>query len=172
MLTCSQHAIYVHARINTKRTLDKEGNPRCVLPMSVQGFAGVISLISWVHCREGQYAASYHGSGTHSVPWTSCKGGIFVYQLVNFTQLCSALEIIQQDTETPVIPIHSMAGVGFPVTVQRNSARWPCWTFSTDGAMVATGWAPSAATGGDTSVKHNSKWRVRRLRGRWRSKAR
>lgn len=70
----SQHAIYVHTHINTKRTLDKEGNPRCVLPMSVQGFAGVISLICWVHCCEGQYATSYHSSGAHSVPWTSCKG--------------------------------------------------------------------------------------------------
>lgn len=47
-----------------------------------------------------------------------------------------------------------MAGVGFPVTVQRNSALWPCWTFSTEGVMVATGWAPSAATEGDTLVKH------------------
>lgn len=46
-----------------------------------------------------------------------------------------------------------MAGVGFPVTVQRNSALWPCWTFSTEGVTVATGWAPSAATEGDTSVK-------------------
>lgn len=50
-----------------------------------------------------------------------------------------------------------MAGVGFPVTVQRNSARWPRWTCSTEGVAVATGWAPSAATEGDTSVKQSSK---------------
>lgn len=54
-----------------------------------------------------------------------------------------------------------MAGVGFPVTVQRNSARWPCWTFSTEGVMVATGWAPSAAIEGDTSVKQSSNRRER-----------
>lgn len=50
-----------------------------------------------------------------------------------------------------------MAGVGFPVTVQRNSARWPCWTFSTEGVMLATGWAASPATEVDTPVKHSSK---------------
>lgn len=48
-----------------------------------------------------------------------------------------------------------MAGVGFPVAVQRNSARWPCWTFSTDGATAATGWAPSPAAGRNTPVKHS-----------------
>lgn len=64
-----------------------------------------------------------------------------------------------------------MAGVGFPVAVQRSSARWPCWMFSTEGLMVATGWAPSAAAEGDTSVKNNSKWRARFTRGRWRNKA-
>lgn len=50
-----------------------------------------------------------------------------------------------------------MAGVGFPVAVQRNSARWPYWTFSTEGVTVATGWAPSAAAEGDTSVRQSSK---------------
>lgn len=50
-----------------------------------------------------------------------------------------------------------MAGVGFPVAVQRNSARWPCWMFSTEGVTVATGWAPSPAAEGDTSVKQSSK---------------
>lgn len=59
-----------------------------------------------------------------------------------------------------VVPIHSMAGVGFPVTVQRNSARWPCWTLSTEGVMVATGWAPSPATEADRAVKHS--WKQQR----------
>lgn len=69
-----------------------------------------------------------------------------------------------------VVPIHSMAGVGFPDTVQRNSARWPCWTFSTEGLMVATGWAPSAATDGDTPVKHSPKRKARLPTGTWRNK--
>lgn len=56
-----------------RRTLNDEGNLCCVLSMSVQGLAGVLSLISWFHCCEGQHATSYHSSGTHSVPWTTCN---------------------------------------------------------------------------------------------------
>lgn len=64
-----------------------------------------------------------------------------------------------------------MAAVGFPVTVQRNSARWPCWTFSTEGVTVATGWASSEATEGETSVRHGTSWRGKLHRGVWRNKA-
>lgn len=55
-----------------------------------------------------------------------------------------------------VLPLHSRAGVGLPVAVQRNSARWPCWTFSTGGVMEATGWAPSPAVEPNTTVKHSA----------------
>lgn len=62
-----------HKRKNTEHTLYKEGNPRGVFAVGVQGLAGVLSRVCRVHCGEGQYAASNHRSGTHSVAWTSCN---------------------------------------------------------------------------------------------------
>ncbi len=44
-----------------------------MLPVSVQGLAGVVSLIDGLHCCEGQHATPYHSSRTNPVPWTSCN---------------------------------------------------------------------------------------------------
>lgn len=137
--------------------------------MSVQSLAGVFSLISGVHSCEGQYTTSYHSSGTHSVPWTSCNNHSYTLSLRDagwtfahagadqsqMNEVSSSTRQYQTQSKVEfklVVPIHSMAGVGFPVTVQRNSARWPCWTFSTEGVTVARGWIASAATEGDTAV--------------------
>lgn len=58
-------------RSSQTHTLNNEGNPRCVLSVSVQRLAGVLSLISCVYRCEGQHATPYHSSGTHPVPWTT-----------------------------------------------------------------------------------------------------
>lgn len=81
-------------------TLNNEGNLRRVLSVSVQGLAGVLSLIGSVDHCEGQHATSYQGSGTHSVPrtaWndhtvTPCHKGL---QLVTLSALSFSYERLQ-----------------------------------------------------------------------------
>lgn len=71
-----------------------------MLSVSVQGLAGVLSLISGVDRCEGQRATSYQGSGTHSVPrttWndhtvTPCHKGL---QLVTLSALSFSNERLQ-----------------------------------------------------------------------------
>lgn len=40
-------------------------------------------------------------------------------------------------------PVHSIEGAGSPVTEQRNSARWPCWTVSTGDWIFTVGFVTS-----------------------------
>lgn len=44
------------------------------------------------------------------------------------------------------LPVHSTEGAGLPAAVQRNSARWPCWTRRTAGWIVTVGFVASPAT--------------------------
>lgn len=44
------------------------------------------------------------------------------------------------------LPVHWIEGAGLPVAVQRNSARWPCWTVRTAGWIVTVGLVTSPAT--------------------------
>lgn len=133
---------------NAAPTLNDEGDAGRVLAVRVQGLAGVLSLVGGVHRGEGEHATSYHGSGTHPVRRPACNKshvGTFVFPKAD-------AQMSQR-----VLPVHSTAGVGFPVAVQRNSARWPCWTFSTAGVAAATGWAPSPAVEPNASVKHSAR---------------
>lgn len=114
-----------------------------MLAVGVQGPAGVLALIGRLHRGEGEHAPPDHRPGTHPVgrpAWNKHQ--------------VESQQRLRWDQDQDVLPVHSMAGVGLPVAEQRNSTRWPCWTFSTDGVTTATGWAPSPAAERNTPVKH------------------
>jgi len=149
-----------------------EVDSRRVIAVDVQGFADVLPLVGLLHGLKGQDSPLHLGWSVscpdHNDDNNNNNNNVNNTQTTTTASpVCGSSVVGNRPQQSDRVPrrernsrSHLMVGVGLPVAMQRNSARCPGCTVSTDGVTVATGCMPSTANGRretQSRVKSNAK---------------